>query len=124
MGRAIAAPQIGVLKRVVYMHITDPVVFLNPKLEQKSREMIKVWDNCMSFPDLRVQVVRHRACTVAYRDLNWKRHVMHLTGDLSELLQHECDHLDGVLAVARAVDERSFTLDSNPEREEGEAQGP
>ena len=111
-GRAIAAPQIGVMKRLVYMHIDEPVVLINPMLDMKSKEMITVWDDCMSFPDLLVKVERHRECRVTYRDMNWREHTMTLEGDLSELLQHECDHLDGVLAVSRALDQYSFALKS------------
>lgn len=111
-GLAIAAPQIGVAKRLVVMHIDHLVVFLNPILEQKSSEMMDVWDDCMCFPDLLVRVERHRSCSITYRDLDWNEHVMSLEGDLSELLQHECDHLDGVLAVARARDGRSYALRS------------
>jgi len=107
-GRAIAAPQIGVLKRVVYMHIEEPVVFLNPVLDHFSSEEIELWDDCLSFPDLLVRVRRHRRCRIRYSDLEWNHRQRHLEDDLSELLQHECDHLDGVLAVARAIDDRSF----------------
>jgi peptide deformylase len=104
-GRAIAAPQIGVQKRLVYMHITEPVVFLNPRLEAFSEAMMTLWDDCMSFPDLVVRVQRHRTCRVVYRDMDWQPRTMDLSGDLSELLQHETDHLDGVLAVDRAYGE-------------------
>ena len=112
VGRAIAAPQIGVMKRLVYMHIDEPVVFLNPVLDQKSEELMEVWDDCMSFPDLLVRVRRHRQCRIVYRDLAWQKRSMVLDGDLSELLQHECDHLDGVLAVSQAIDGQSFALKS------------
>ena len=111
-GRAIAAPQIGVMKRLVYMHIDEPVVFINPILGMKSEETMEVWDDCMCFPDLLVKVERHRGCRITYRDMNWREHSMMLEGDLSELLQHECDHLDGILAVSRAVDPYSFALRS------------
>ena len=111
-GRAIAAPQIGVMKRLVYMHIDAPVVFLNPVLDEKSEERIELWDDCMSFPDLLVRVQRHRSCRITYRDLDWREHREVLRDDLSELLQHECDHLDGVLAVARAVGPQAFALRS------------
>lgn len=104
-GRAIAAPQIGVPKRLVYMHITEPVVFINPRLEGLSAEMITLWDDCMSFPELLVRVQRHRKCRILYRDREWENRTMDLTDDLSELLQHETDHLDGVLAVDRAYGE-------------------
>lgn len=111
-GRAIAAPQIGVMKRLVYMNIDRPVVFLNPVLDQMSNERIVLWDDCLSFPDLLVRVQRHRNCLIRYRDMDWNEQELRLEDDLSELLQHECDHLDGVLAVARAIDGQSFRLRS------------
>ena len=111
-GRAIAAPQIGVMKRVIYMHITEPVVFLNPRLTEQSPEMVEVWDDCMCFPDLLVKVLRHKACRIVYRDVNWTECSKQLEDDLSELLQHEVDHLDGILAVSRAMDGRSFAFRS------------
>ena len=109
-GRAIAAPQIGVKKRLVYMVIDRPTVFINPVLEQKSREMIEVWDDCMCFPDLLVKVRRHKRCRIRWLNMDWKEEEMMLEGSLSELLQHECDHLEGILAVSRAIDEKSFAL--------------
>lgn len=114
-GRAIAAPQIGVMKRLIYMHIDSPVVLLNPYFEAKSKEMFEVWDDCMSFPELLVKVQRHKSCRLIYRDLDWKQQTMNLDGDLSELLQHEVDHLDGVLAVSKAISATSFALRSQKE---------
>lgn len=110
VGRAIAAPQIGVMKRLVYMHTDEPVVFVNPVLDEMSNELIELWDDCLSFPDLLVRVRRHRRCRIRFRDLEWRERELELADDLSELLQHECDHLDGILAVARAIDGRSFKL--------------
>jgi peptide deformylase len=121
-GRAIAAPQIGFMKRLIYMFIQAPVVFINPSLEDPGSGMIEVWDDCMCFPDLLVKVQRHRQCTIRFKDLQWNDRAMSLTDDLSELLQHEYDHLDGILAVTRAVDGRSFALRSQREfliKEEG-----
>lgn len=115
VGRAIAAPQIGVMKRIIYMYISSATVFLNPRIDQESEDMITLWDDCICFPDLLVKVRRHRSCRIAYRDLAWREQSMQLEGDLSELLQHECDHLDGILAVARAIDGRSFALRSQQE---------
>jgi peptide deformylase len=113
-GRAIAAPQICVARRLVYMNIEEPIIFINPILDQKSPEMIEVWDDCMCFPDLLVKVQRHRQCRITYRDMEWKECSILLEGALSELLQHECDHLDGILAVSRAIDKFSFALKSQP----------
>jgi peptide deformylase len=112
VGRAIAAPQIGVMKRVLYMNIDEPIAFINPELVDKSKEMMELWDDCMGFPNLLVWVKRHKSLTIRYRDLNWEQHEMKLEGDLSELLQHEYDHLDGILAVMRAVDGKAFSFRS------------
>lgn len=131
-GRAVAAPQIGVMKRLVCMHLpepqgafdAEPIAFINPVLDQKSEEMMELWDDCMSFPDLLVRVRRHRRCRITYRDLAWQEHQVHLEGALSELLQHECDHLDGVLAVARATGPQAYTLRSQQEHLPPESKGP
>jgi len=112
VGRAIAAPQIGVMKRLVYLEIDRPVVFINPQLSNKSPEMMEIWDDCMSFPDLLVRVYRHRQCRIEFRGAKWESKSLDLKDDMSELLQHECDHLDGVLAVSRAIDARSLALTS------------
>lgn len=109
-GRAIAAPQIGVRKRLLYMCIDHPVVFLNPMLEPLGTETMEVMDDCMSFPGLLVKVQRARRCRIRYRDMDWNEQEMVLEGDLSELLQHEYDHLDGILATMRAIDSRSYFL--------------
>lgn len=107
-GRAIAAPQVGVMKRFVVMNIDRPLVFYNPELYDFSEEMIEMWDDCMSFPHLLVRLRRHRRCKMRFRDETWRAQVWELEDDLSELLQHECDHLDGVLATMRALDQQSF----------------
>lgn len=107
-GRAVAAPQIGVMKRLICMNIDKPVVFINPVLSNLSEEMFEMWDDCMSFPNLLVRLRRHRSLTITFRDMNWNEHHWDLKDDLSELLQHEYDHLDGILATQRAIDEKSF----------------
>ena len=111
-GRAIAACQIGFAKRLIYLFIDRPVVFVNPVLENRGEEMMEVWDDCMCFPDLLVKVMRHKRCAIRFRDMNFKAQTMNLEGDLSELLQHEYDHLDGILAVSRAIDGQAFALRS------------
>jgi peptide deformylase len=112
VGRAIAAPQIGVMKRLVYMYIDEPLIFINPVLDNKSEDMIQIWDDCMCFPELLVKVRRHKRCRIRYQNMDWGKEKMWLEDDLSELLQHEIDHLDGILAVSRAVDNHSFALRS------------
>lgn len=107
-GRAIAAPQIGIMKRLVYMNIDQPTILINPKLSNLSDEMFELWDDCMSLPNLLVKVRRHKKLRIGFRDENWKRIEWDLEDDLSELMQHECDHLDGILCTMRAIDNKSF----------------
>lgn len=107
-GRAIAAPQLGIMKRLIYMNIDRPVVFINPKLTNLSEDMFELWDDCMSFPHLLVKVKRHQSLTIEYLDENWEQQTWDMSGDLSELLQHEYDHLNGVLCTMRAIDNKSF----------------
>ena len=111
-GRAIAAPQIGVFKRLIYMHIDQPVAFINPALHFEDDELMEVLDDCMSFPELLVKVKRHKRCTIRFTDLELREHQWQLEGDLAELLQHEYDHLDGILATMRAIDAKSLCLRS------------
>jgi peptide deformylase len=116
-GRAIAAPQIGVMKRLIYMHIDHPIVIINPILDRKSRRKMIVWDDCLCFPDLLVKVRRPKSCRILFRDMQWREREWRLEGDLSELLQHEYDHLDGILAVSRAIDKHSLALRSQRRKE-------
>ena len=107
-GRAIAAPQLGIMKRLIYMNIDKPVIFINPEFSFLSDEKFELWDDCMSFPNLLVKVKRHKKARIKYLDEQWQSQEMELEGDLSELLQHEYDHLDGILCTMRAIDEKSF----------------
>lgn len=111
-GRAIAAPQIGQLKRVIFLQLpgAEPWPFVNPTIIERSKEKIVVWDACLSFLSIFMQVERHREIVVSYQDLegNWREVRAGEERNLSELLQHEIDHLDGVLAVDRIMDIRTM----------------
>jgi peptide deformylase len=107
-GRAIAAPQVGLLRRIIVLNIERPYPVFNPEITKRSDELFEVWDDCMSFPELLVRVRRHRSITMKFMDEDWEERVWELEGEMAELLQHECDHLDGVLATMRAIDEKSF----------------
>jgi peptide deformylase len=107
-GRAIAAPQLGIMKRLIYMHTDRPCVFINPELHNLSNDMFELWDDCMSFPNLLVKVQRHRSLTLHYRNEQWEPQQWTMENDLSELLQHEYDHLNGILCTMRAVNDKAF----------------
>ncbi|MDD3704586.1 MAG: peptide deformylase [Clostridiaceae bacterium] len=113
-GRAIAAPQINELFRIIYMNFDDrEIALINPRLEFTEDEKFEMWDDCMSFPGLEVRLLRYKKCKVYYKDLQWKDCVFEPEGDLSELVQHEYDHLDGILAVQRAIDNKSYRINKN-----------
>ena len=109
-GRAIAAPQIGVQKRLICMLTDRPYVIINPTLEFVGDEMMELLDDCMSFPKLLVRVRLHRHCILRYLDENWEPQEKRMDDDMSELIQHEYDHLDGILATMRAVDDKAFVM--------------
>jgi peptide deformylase len=111
-GRAMAGPQVGVMRRVVVMNLcaappvgigAGPFILVNPEFSWMSDEWIEVWDDCLSIPDIVVRVRRRASVTVRFRDMDWHEHVWErVPADVAELLQHEVDHVDGVLMTARA----------------------
>ncbi len=111
-GRAIAAPQIGAKVRVIFLRLPGegPWPLVNPVITERSKEKIVVWDACLSFLSIFMQVERHREISVRYQDLSGEQHEIHAgeQRNLSELLQHEIDHLDGILAVDRITDIRTM----------------
>src|SRR5438552_9381113 len=107
-GRGIAAPQIGSSLRVIFLRLPweDAWPLANPEITWRSAEKIVVWDACLSFLSIFMQVERHREIKVRYQDLGAEWHEVQAGEErnLSELLQHEIDHLDGILAVDSIVD--------------------
>ena len=111
-GRGIAAPQVGVLQRVIFLQLPGekPWPLINPEILERSAETIVVWDACLSFLSIFMQVERHREITVRYQSVDGAHHEFRAGDDrnLSELLQHEIDHLDGILAVDRITDMKTL----------------
>jgi len=118
-GRGISAPQIGALKRVIFIRM-QPAGFcgplVNPKIVWASSNTMELWDDCFSFPDLLVRVRRATEIRLTYEDDLGSDHTLEAEGDLSELLQHEIDHLDGILAVQRAISPHAFATRTEWER--------
>jgi len=109
-GRGIAAPQIGVGSRVIFLNVGESFPLINPTITRASRETMELWDDCFSIPNLMIRVRRHVDVDVSYTDDRGAQRVMKASGALSELLQHEIDHLNGILATDRAIDGRSFAM--------------
>lgn len=124
-GRAISAPQIGIPLRFIAVNFGAGTFFIvNPVITWNSEETFTMWDDCMSFPDLLVRVRRAKSLSIEYADEHGAHHEWaEMDQAASELLQHEIDHLDGVLAIDRAIDRESLVLRSvyEAERERFEA---
>jgi peptide deformylase len=103
-GRGVAAPQIGIPKRFIAINLGAGIrTLINPEITWRSPESFTLWDDCMCFPWLLVRVRRHASISLRYLDEQgaarcWER----LGRAESELIQHEYDHLDGILATDRA----------------------
>ena len=103
-GRGIAAPQLGVLSRVIHVELDGARTLVNPVVTARSPETMELWDFCFSYFSIVFPVRRHVAVEVAYQDRQGRDHRLEAAGHLAELLQHEIDHLDGVLAIDRVTD--------------------
>jgi len=108
--QGIAAPQIGIPARIMVIDPgPGPIVLVNPEVRRVSDQTVCSWESCMCFPALAVMVRRADAIRVAYRTLDGSDAV--LASDSPEhaaVIQHELDHLDGILLLDRAADTRSI----------------
>jgi peptide deformylase len=108
-GRGISAVQIGEPKRLIYIELEGHAYRLrNPEFEFLSDEKFCMWDDCFSFPNLLVWLMRSESVRVRYVDDSGSVQTIETHGAFAELLQHEIDHLDGILAVDRAIDQNSL----------------
>lgn len=108
-GIGLAACQVGMLKRMIVYDIRyieedakkEWHILINPKITSRSKTMIEVEEGCLSFPDLYKNVVRHEKVTVEYTDINGKKKKINAKDIEAVVLQHEIDHLDGIVFLDR-----------------------
>ena len=103
-GVGLAAPQIGKNIRIAVINTKDgPCCLINPKLSKKS--WLKEWgeEGCLSVPDFTGKVIRAEKITLKAQDLDGKEQVFHMQGYEARAVQHEIDHLDGLLFLDRLV---------------------
>jgi peptide deformylase len=104
-GIGLAAPQIGVMKRIVVMDLAGegeppgPLVMINPEITHFGDQMQVTEEGCLSIPELYYEVERPNDVTVKYTDLEGKEVTKEAEGKLAVCIQHELDHLDGVLYI-------------------------
>lgn len=118
-GAGLAAPQIGVPLRVVIAEVqrnprypqAEPfteIVLINPKISPLGEERQAGWEGCLSVPGLRGRVERWQKIQLEWRDATGQAHQEMVRGFKARVLQHECDHLDGVLFPDRLDDQTAF----------------
>lgn len=104
-GIGLAATQIGEMKRLVVMDLAkegetpDPIVMINPEIKKYSDETVTTEEGCLSIPEIYYDVERPAEVTVEYTDLDGKRVTRDAKDRLAICVQHELDHLDGVLYI-------------------------
>ena len=104
-GIGLAAIQVGVPKRVLVLDISndeeepDPRYFVNPEIVWTSDELAIYNEGCLSLPEYYAEVERPAACRVEYLDYDGNRQTLEASGLIATCIQHECDHLEGILFV-------------------------
>ena len=104
-GIGLAAIQIGVPKRIIVMDISrdenkkEPMYFVNPVIKNKNEEMARYEEGCLSVPDQFAEIERPNTCEVEYLDYNGKKKLLKADGLLATCIQHEMDHLEGILFI-------------------------
>ena len=104
-GIGLAAIQIGVPKRIIVMDISreenkkEPRYFVNPIIKNKNKEKAKYEEGCLSVPDQFAEIERPNTCEVEYFDYKGKKQILKADGLLATCIQHEMDHLEGILFI-------------------------
>ncbi len=104
-GIGLAAIQIGVPKRIIVMDISrdenkkEPMYFVNPVIKNKNEEKAKYEEGCLSVPEQFAEIERPNACEVEYLDYEGKKQMLNADGLLATCIQHEMDHLEGILFI-------------------------
>jgi peptide deformylase len=104
-GIGLAAIQIGIPKRIIVMDISrddnkkEPRYFVNPIIKNKNKEKAKYEEGCLSVPDQFAEIERPNSCEVEYLDYQGKKQLLKADGLLATCIQHEMDHLEGILFI-------------------------
>ncbi len=112
-GIGLAANQIGLNKQIFVVDVSPvegyerykPIAMINPKIISKSDEIISMEEGCLSIPDLREEVLRPKSVFVSFFDVNMKEHTIEADELFARVIQHEYDHLQGVLFIDYFDDE-------------------
>ena len=104
-GIGLAAIQIGIPKRIIVMDIgkdpekKEPRYFVNPIIKNKNSEKTTYEEGCLSVPNQFAEIDRPSKCDVEYLDYNGEKQILNAEGLLATCIQHEMDHLEGILFI-------------------------
>jgi len=104
-GIGLAAIQIGIPKRIIVMDIAkndekrNPLFFVNPVIKNKNSELSTYEEGCLSVPNYFAEIDRPKKCDVEYLDYNGEKKMLNAEGLLATCIQHEMDHLEGILFI-------------------------
>lgn len=119
-GFGIAAPQVGIDKRIIIIQVNkekctykdcddvETTVMINPTWRKLSEETYIEYEGCLSVPEIRGKVKRYANIEVTYFNENGKKIVKEVKGFTARDIQHECDHLDGVIFLEKIIDKNGF----------------
>lgn len=97
-GLGLAASQVGVLKRIIAVQTGQgPIIFINPKIYEKSKEVVVMEEGCLSFPKIYLKIKRPKSVKAEALDGSGKKIEISAEGLMARVIQHEVDHLDGIL---------------------------
>ncbi len=111
-GVGLAAPQIGINKRIFVVKAKkDSIFFINPIVTKKSWAKATDEEGCLSIPGVYGKVKRHKKINCTFTDIDGKKRKIQATDFLARVIQHELDHLDGILFIDKMKDGREVKLD-------------
>jgi peptide deformylase len=116
-GIGLAAPQVGIHKQLIVVDCepdkpeVPPMILINPEIKNYGPELAKDQEGCLSVPEVYMDVERPEAVEISYRDENGRPRTLKANGLLARVIQHEIDHLNGVMFVDRITDSISLTAE-------------
>lgn len=119
-GVGLAANQVGVDKQIFVVDVSGiegyedskPITIINPKIIERSEEINKMEEGCLSIPDIRSEIERPAEIVITYQDTDLKEHTMKVGDILARVMQHEYDHLQGILFTDYLSEEEKQNLKS------------
>ena len=122
-GIGLAGPQIGIMKRIFVVHVEGDVerVFINPSILETSQETAKVEEGCLSVPGIFADVIRSKMIKIQAWNEKGRPFTLETSGILARVIQHEYDHLEGIIFLDRLPEQKRDKLIAKYEKKSKKA---